>query len=220
MRKMCRSVGAAGALVVLAGAAQAAGEIYGGIGLPGLMLGYAHPLNERFTVRGDVATLGSRDYKTTRDGVAYAGSVKTHRVGVFADWFAFSGAFRVTGGLTFNTLKADLSASGAGKKIQLGNANTEYTLNADDKLAMNIKFPSATPYLGIGYGHHGGKGFVFSWDVGASIGKPKATITGTGTLLGAAGTQSDIAAEQAKIQKDLNKIPIVPQISLAVGYRF
>jgi hypothetical protein len=206
--------------LLLAGAAQAAGEVYGGIGLPGLMLGYAQPLNQRFTVRGDVATLGSRDYNTTRDGVAYAGSVKAYRAGVFADWFAFSGGFRVTGGVTFNTLKADLSASGAGKTIQLGNANTNYTLNADDKLAMSIKFPSATPYLGIGYGHHGDKGFGFSWDVGASIGKPKVAITGTGTLLGAAGTQSDIAAERAKIQRDLDKIPIIPQISLAVGYRF
>jgi hypothetical protein len=219
MKRVSRWVCAAGAGLALAGAVQA-GEVYGGIGLPGLMLGYAQPINERFTVRGDVATLGSRDYNTTRDGVAYAGSVKAYRAGVFADWFAFAGGFRLTGGLTFNTLKADLSASGAGKKIQLGGANTEYTLNADDKLAMSIKFPSATPYLGIGYGHHVGKGLVFSWDVGASIGKPKVTITGTGTLLGAAGTQSDIAAEQAKIQKDLNKIPIVPQISLAVGYRF
>jgi hypothetical protein len=219
MKTMSQWFCAAGACVMLAGTAQA-GEVYGGVGLPGLMLGYAQPLNERITLRGDLATLGSRDYNTTRDGVAYAGSVKAYRAGVFADWFAFSGGFRFTGGLTFNTLKADLSASGAGKKIQLGNANAEYTLTANDRLAMSIKFPSATPYLGIGYGHHGGKGLVFAWDVGASIGKPKVSISGEGAVLGAAATQTDIAAEQAKIQRDLNKIPIVPQISLAVGYRF
>ena len=215
MKRMSRWVCAAGAGLALAGAVQA-GEVYGGIGLPGLMLGYAQPINERFTVRGDVATLGSRDYNTTRDGVAYAGSVKAYRAGVFADWFAFSGGFRVTGGLTFNTLHADASASGTAN-TQIGSNTYDLT---SSRLDLRIRFPGTTPYLGIGYGHHAGKGFVFAWDIGASIGKPKATITGSGPALTGAQAQADIAAEQAKIQKDLNKIPIVPQISLAVGYRF
>ncbi len=210
------------ALLALAGASftTQAGEVYGGIGLPGLMLGYAHAYSPSLTARVDVATLGSRNYSTTRDGVAYSGSIKAHRAGVFGDWFVFSGGFRLTGGVTFNTLSAAVAAVGAGKVLQLGDANTSYTLTADDRLDLAIAFPKTTPYIGIGYGHHSGKGLGFVWDIGASIGKPKVTAKGSGTALSAAQAQTDIAAEAAKIQKDLDKVLIIPQVTLGLSYRF
>lgn len=209
-------------MVALAGASMAAqaGEVYGGIGLPGLMLGYAHAYSPTLTARVDVATLGSRDYSTTRDGVAYTGSLKAHRAGVFGDWFVLSGGLRLTGGITFNTLSAAVAAVGAGKVLQLGDANTPYTLTADDRLDLAIRFPKTTPYIGIGYGHHSGKGLGFVWDIGVSIGKPKVTARGSGTALSVAQAQTDIAAEAAKIQADLDKLAVIPQISLGISYKF
>jgi len=216
MKKMCRSMGAAGALLVLAGAVQAAGEVYGGIGLPGLMLGYAQPLNERFTVRGDVATLGSRSVTRTENVITYSGKLKAQRAGVFADWFAFSGGFRVTGGVTFNQFSLDLGArTNSGDTITID--NTAYTQGGS--LDISVKFPSTTPYLGIGWGHHSGKGLGVVWDLGASIGR--ATVKGTlGGALATAVPQSKLDAELADIRDGVGKIRILPQVSLALNYRF
>ena len=47
-----------------------AGEVYANVGLPGIGLGYAHPIDSRFTVRADFMTLGSRSKSTTEEGIA------------------------------------------------------------------------------------------------------------------------------------------------------
>ena len=53
-----------------------AGEVYLGLGLPGVGLGYAHPVSPRFTVRGDIFTLGSRSAPETEDGITYKANSK------------------------------------------------------------------------------------------------------------------------------------------------
>lgn len=206
-------------MAVLATAAMAgahAGEIYGGIGLPGVMLGYAQPLNERFTLRADVATLGSRSVTRTENSISYSGSVDTQRVGVFADWFLFKGGMRATGGVTFNKFGLDLSAqTAAGQTITIN--GTPYAQGG--RLDVSIKFPSTTPYLGIGYGHHAGKGLSFVWDLGASVGR--ATVKGTlGGALAAAVPQAQLDAELADIRDGVGKIRILPQASIALSYKF
>ena len=64
--------GIALALLSTFGTAPAhAGEVYANLGLPGIGLGYAHPIDSHFTVRGDFMTMGSRQKDTTEDGIAY-----------------------------------------------------------------------------------------------------------------------------------------------------
>jgi hypothetical protein len=46
---------------MLAASQVKAGEVYVPIGIPGLGIGYAYPLNETFALRGDFMTLGQRD---------------------------------------------------------------------------------------------------------------------------------------------------------------
>lgn len=204
------------ALAMAAMAGAHAGEIYGGIGLPGLMLGYAQPLNERFTLRADVATLGSRNVTRTENSISYSGSIDTRRIGVFADWFVMQGGFRATGGLTFNKFGLDLSAqTAAGQTITID--GTPYTQGG--RLDVNIKFPNTTPYVGIGYGHHAGKGLSFVWDLGASVGR--ATVKGTlGGALAAAVPQAKLDAELAEIRDGVGKIRLLPQASVALSYKF
>ena len=135
------------ALLALAGASftTQAGEVYGGIGLPGLMLGYAHAYSPSLTARVDVATLGSRSGNRTENGIAYAGKIEAHRAGVFGDWFPFAGGFRLTGGVTFNKVGLELGAQpGAGGTITIGGQQVP-NLDASDRFDVKIKFPSATP---------------------------------------------------------------------------
>ena len=122
-----------------------AGEVYTGLGIPGIGLGYAHPVSERFTLRGDVYSLGSRNENTVEDGINYRANYKLHRAALLADWFPFAGTFRLTGGVAFNSYRIMLDANGSSGSITIGDRT--YITTAADGLNMQIKFPSSTPYL-------------------------------------------------------------------------
>jgi len=193
-----------------------AGEIYAGIGLPGLIVGYAHPVSTDFTLRGDFATLGQRSKTTNEEGIDYQAKLKANRAALLADWFV-AGGFRLTGGVTFNQMKIDLLAQGAGRTINLGGTN--YTLGADDQLRVKIEFPRTTPYFGIGYGHQRSEGLGFTFDLGASFGKAKITETHTGTVLSNA-SQADIDRELAELRDGVGKVRFIPQLSIGMAVRF
>ncbi|WP_119153277.1 hypothetical protein [Caldimonas tepidiphila] len=214
---MKKSLAALGALCVLSVGAQA-GEIYGNVGLPGVMLGYAQPLSSSLTVRADVATLGSHEKSGKEEGVDYTGKIKVQRTGVFADWFPFQGGFRLTGGMTFNDIKASLSARGDGSFQRIG--DTDYRLDADDRFDVEISFPRTTPYLGIGYGHQLAKGLGFVFDLGASLGKAKVSVSTSGDWDDSAEAQRDIERERQELSDGVGKIRVIPQISIGLNYRF
>ncbi len=195
-----------------------AGDVYLGAGLPGVMIGYAHPLNDHFNVRADVSTLGTHSDNRTESGIDYQGTLKTTRTGVYADWFV-SGGWRLTGGVTFNDFKLTLVGHGNGGTIDIG--GTAYTTNPNDRFDVLIKFPKTTPYLGVGYGHHAGeRGWGFVFDAGASIGRAKVTGSASGPNLSGNVTQADIDRELQEVRDSVGKIRALPQLSLGVNYRF
>ncbi|MEY4564627.1 MAG: hypothetical protein RLZZ618_3904 [Pseudomonadota bacterium] len=205
----------------LISAAQA-GEVYGGIGLPGAMLGYAHSVSPSLTVRGDFATLGSRKERTTEEGVTYDSNIGFNRAGLFADWFPAGNGFRVVGGLTFNNLKADLSARGDGV-TQFTIGSQTFTSNPNDRMDVSITYPKVTPYLGLGYGHHADKGWGFVFDLGASFGRAKVSETHSGPSFSSSGgpvTQADVDAETQELRDGVAKVTFIPQVSLGVSYKF
>ncbi|MBI5719377.1 MAG: hypothetical protein HZC37_17045 [Burkholderiales bacterium] len=206
----------AAAAAVAVGPAQA-GEIYLQAGLPGVGLGYAQPLSSWLGVRGDFVTLGTRDRNTTEEGIAYQGKIKTNRGGLYADLFPFAGGFRFTLGATSNDYKLNLDASGTGSTINVGGTN--YTLGPGDGLGVEVKFPSTTPYVGFGWGHQAESGLRFSFDLGASIGKAKVTVTPRGQLAQPAA-QADVDRETAELRDGVGKVKGIPQLSFAIGYSF
>ncbi len=208
---------AACALLATAGPAAFAGEVYGAIGLPGVMGGYAQPLGDSFTVRADFATLGSRSRTTNEEGIDYNLKLKANRFALFGDWYPFGGTFRLTGGVTANDYKLTLAATGAGGSLTIGD-NT-YTTTAADRLDGTVKFPGATPYLGFGWGHQSGSGLRFSADVGAMFGKAKLTYTVSGPLASQV-TQADVDKETQQLRDGVAKVRWIPQLSLGIGYSF
>jgi len=218
MRRLpCRLAAALSLACVSLGTARAA-DPYVAIGLPGIVVGVAQPLHERFTIRADYATLGSRDFDGNHEGIDYRGDARFNRVGLFGDWF-ISGGFRLTIGATFNDGRMDLTALGDGTPITIG--DTTYATTAADRFDAKVRFPDVTPYLGIGFGHHSEqvKGLSFLFDLGASIGQAKVTTSTQGPLLGQV-SQEDLDAETEQLREGVGKVKAIPQLTLGLAYRF
>ncbi len=208
---------AAAAVTVLAAPAALAGELYGSLGVPGATLGWAQPVSPAFTLRADYTTIGDRTSNTTEEGIAYEAKLKANRTALFADWFPMGGSFRLTAGLTANDYKLNLSATGAGGTLTIG--NTTYTTTAADRFDVRVKFPSTTPYFGLGWGHHAGSGLRFAADLGVMVGKAKLSTQLSGPLAGNV-TQADIDQETKELRDGVAKIRVVPQIGFSIGYSF
>lgn len=206
------------AATALGGAAHAAG-VYAGLGVPGVVLGFALPVSSNVTVRTDFSTVGTRTATRIESGISYDARLKADRIGAFVDWFPFSGRFRLTAGMTSNDFKAQLGAFGAGKVVTIG--SNSYALQATDRFDADIAFPRTTPYLGIGWGHRGAaSGFGFHADIGVSIGRPTVVTRVSGNLALAPTIAADVAQEEAQLRDALRRIRAVPQITLGADYRF
>ena len=195
-----------------------AGEVYANVGLPGIGLGYAHPIYSRFTVRADFMTLGSRSKSTTEEGIRYDGRYKLQRLAVLGDWFPFGGSFRLTGGLSSNQYKVTLDATGENGSLTIGDRT--YTTTAADGLKVEVKFPSVTPYLGIGWGHQSASGWRFGADIGALVGRAKVNATVRGALASEPDIQANLDKELAELRDGVGKVRAIPQLSVAIGYSF
>jgi hypothetical protein len=209
-------------LGLIAQCSAQAGEVYGGIGFPGIFAGYAQPVMAQVVLRADYATLGQYAKDGEEDGVTYKGKVKVGRLGVFADYFPWGGrsGFRVTGGLTFNQIKVDLKSNFTGTPVAIGD-QASVTPNATDRFNVTVKVPDVTPFLGVGYGHEPatGKGWGFHVDLGASIGRAKVSVDTN--LIGQYGvTAADVDKELAQLRDGVGKVRFVPQISFGLSYRF
>jgi hypothetical protein len=205
--------------MALACAGAQAAEAYAAIGLPGLVIGFAQPVNDRVSLRADLGTLGSRDVDGDHEGIDYRGDVHYHRLGLFGDWFVAGGGFRLTGGVTFNDGKMTLSALGDGTPITIG--DTTYPTTAEDRFDARVKVPDVTPYLGIGWGHHGtgGPGWSFLFDLGVSVGRATVSTSAQGPFLGQV-SQEDLDAETRELRDGVGRIRVLPQATVGVAYRF
>ena len=195
-----------------------AGEVYVPIGIPGIGIGYAHPLDANFAVRADVMTMGRRSKATEESGINYQANLKLERAALLVDGFPFAGSFRFTGGLVASNYKLALDASGAGGSLTIGGRT--YTTTAGDGINVQIKYPSTAPYLGLGWGHQAGSGWRFSADLGAAIGKAKVTATARGNLANQPDIQSNLDKELAELRDGVGKVKAIPQVSVGIGYSF
>jgi hypothetical protein len=205
------------ALAAIGGGAQAQ-DSYIGLGLPGLYtLGYAYPMSPTLGVRGEYAGGLSVNKDGNQDGVNVIGNFKASRLGAFADWFPIGGGFRLVGGLTANDIKADLNGVGSG----FSTINGKSVDMTGETFNVQVKFPTTTPYLGIGYGHQKSdvKGFGFYADLGVMIGT--FTADTTTSLVNKKGvTQADVDAQTQKIRDSLSGLSALPSASLGLLYRY
>lgn len=206
-------------LMALSGAALAQGVgVYGVVGTGGVGVGLNLPVGPALGIRGELASLTESD-TYTEDQITYKGDLKLKGNGVFVDFRPFLGTFRMVGGATFGGTSAALNAQATNGSVTIDGQRFDATGNS---LRADIKYPSTMPYVGVGWGHgrHNEPGWTFALDLGVSIGKPKVRLTGSGGLLAQPGAQAAIAAEERKVQDDLNSAKVLPVVKVSVGYQF
>jgi hypothetical protein len=208
---------------LLASAPVHAGESYVSVGVPGVLVGYAVTVNDKLGLRADAGTMGNVNRTHTVSGVDFDTKAQYNRFGVFADYFPFSGGFRLTGGLTVNKASLDLKSHFDGSTSVSVNGNS-ITPAATDYFNGRIKFPTAMPYVGLGWGHQARKaGMGFVADVGVSIGRAKLStdtnIVGKTYNLYTV-TQADVDAKTSELDHSVGRITLLPQASLGVSYRY
>ena len=156
--------------------------------------------------------------------VDYDGKLRLNNINALLDFSPLPGPFRVTGGLIFNDNKFDLT----GKP-----RNGTYTLNGVMYPAFAVGNLSGTvtsgnraaPYLGIGYGNVAGAGVNFYFDLGVMFqGTPSASLSANcGAGLSSSqcvGLQANVAAEQTRLQNEINGFKYFPVANIGVTIGF
>lgn len=178
-----------------------------------------YTLNSYFTVRGDFNRF-NHTYNTTKQQINYDFNLHLQTAGVLLDLHPFAGTFRITAGYFSN--KNDILAIATPQSSYTINGNT-YSNTQVTSLSGDIGFKSAVPYVGFGWSTLGttSTGLGIEFDVGALLqGSPTVTLTATGSAVSNSQFQSDLAAEQSKLQGDVNNFKAYPVASLGLTYRF
>lgn len=205
----------AAAAALLPGKAEAT-EVFGGLGTSGVEVGVAERIGGSAGLRMSAEFLKiGRDFES--DGATYDTKLKFSSLGVYGDYFVAAGGFRLTAGAVIGTRKATGNAVATNGSITI-NGSTYPA--AGESVGAEAKFPSAAPYVGIGYGHHQtSKGSGFYLDLGVVIGKADAKLSPSAGLAAAAGP-ANIAAEQQKLQDSVNKLKAYPVLKFGFSYAF
>jgi hypothetical protein len=162
----------------------------------------------------------SLNHSTTQSDIAYDAKIKLQSMTFLADFFPIArGAFHLTGGILANSSSADGIASCADGTIDINSHS--YTCAQIGTMSGAVKFPSASPYVGLGFGTPaGGSRVHFLFDIGAAFGTPTVSLSASNSSSNAQ-LASDVKAQRDQTQKDVEKyVKVYPVIQSGLGVRF
>jgi len=212
-----------------------------GVGVKMSLLGIgveaAIPVTYRTNVRAGFNTFSySRGF--TNDGTNYAASLTFRSFETHFDWFPFGGGFHLSPGAMLyngNQIKATATVPGT-QSFTLG--GTTYTSDPSNPIGGTgkIGFNSAAPLFTLGWGNlvsrKENKHISIPVELGVMFqGSPKATLNLAGNVCDANGLnchnvagdttfQSNVIAQQNKLNNDMSFFKVYPIISVGFGYKF
>ncbi|MCX7230155.1 MAG: hypothetical protein NTW15_14365 [Burkholderiales bacterium] len=211
-------------VTALAAAPAAAQSVYAGVGTTGLSLGFGHTYSAQLGARAEASLVPTLSRSFTQDGIDYSGEVKSTRFAALFDWHPLSGVFRLTAGLSAGKTAGDFAgAPSTGSTITIGSSTV--SVGPADRYDSRIEFPSAMPYLGLGWGHTPARGWGMHADVGLLIGTPKVTGSLSPSLsakiaLTGRDPQAELERELQTVRETTDKIVGLPVLSVGVSYRW
>ncbi|UTH74796.1 hypothetical protein [Chromobacterium sp. IIBBL 290-4] len=215
-------------LLFLSGAAAADPAQYSfgvGAGTTGFDLTGSWSILDNVNLRATLSDFNYNHNGNFGSGVQYQGKFKLFQAGLLADYFPFDSEFRFSAGLVLVNTKLNLNGNPDGTGSYTFNGNT-YTSGQVGTATGQAKWDKPGLYLGLGYGNSlSEKGWSVGGDLGLIYtGKPTTTLSAAcGSSLSAAQCQqlqSDVAADQATVQNDVNKYKIWPVGRISVNYGF
>jgi hypothetical protein len=157
---------------------------------------------------------------TTQSDIAFDATIKLQSVTLLADFFPSArGLFHLTGGILANSSTANGVATCSNGSIDINSHS--YTCTQTGTISGAVKFPSASPYIGLGFGTPAaGSRVHFLFDLGAAFGAPTVSLSASNSGSNAQ-LASDVKAQRDKTQKDVEKyLKIYPVIQSGLGLRF
>ncbi len=156
----------------------------------------------------------------TSTNIDYSVEAKLQAVSGLLDLYPSSrGSFHLTGGIMTDPLKVTATGQPTSGSYKI-NGNT-YTAAQVGTLTGDAHFPSAAPYVGLGFGTpaRDGGAFKFFFDLGAVLGKADVSLSATGAANNAQ-LQSDLQAQIASTQQNVDKLKVYPVISFGLAFNF
>lgn len=187
-------------------------------GALGLGLEYSYQFNPRLSVRGGVngASVGT---DLDEAGIRYDVDVVWDSLTVGVDFHPTQRAFRLSAGALLSNDNRLEALSRPTQNVMVG--DTTYTPAQVGTLIAVASFDGSAPFLGLGWDWSRDKRVGMTLDLGlVDQGDPKVTLVGTGTLLGNQAFQSDIAAERADLEQELEDFGLAPYASIGLMIRF
>lgn len=211
-----------------------------GVGVKMSMLGIgieaATALARKINLRGGY-NFFTYNRSFNNSGITYTGGLNFHSVEGHLDFFPFGGSFHLSPGFLIpmgDQIKASATVPG-GKTFTLGGTTYESDPTNPIKGNGKIDFNSSATAL-VGFGNllprKRSKHFSISFEAGAAFqGSPNTGLSLTGNACNTSGTncvnaatdptvQSNIQAQEKKINKDLAPFKIYPLISFGFGIKF
>lgn len=175
----------------------------------------------------------------TQDGVSYAAKLNMRSATANADIYLLGPLHISPGALLYNGFKVGATASvPAGSTFTLGDVTYESGAANPLNGSLALTVPKAAPELLIGFGNpvpRSGRHITFDFDMGVVLqgsltsalnlgGLACLPPNSTGPTCLNAGTdptvQSNVVAQQTKLNNDLKVFKYYPVISFGIGYRF
>ena len=182
-------------------------------------VGWTEWFTTRFTVNG-----GSLSGDIEETDVTYDTDIDFRTGGLLLDFHPFSGVFRFTAGAYYNGNELSMVAKPGGGGTFEFNGNIYTTADVASATGKGT-FDHAAPYVGIGFSNAGKKGWKFALDLGAmyqNSAKISLDVVCGPLVLPAdcATLQSDVQAEEARLNEEVKDYKWYPVFSVGIGYSF
>lgn len=210
-----------------------------GFAVKGSLLGVGAEVATRVTHRTNArAGFNVFGYSRTfdKDGISYGGHLSFRTIEAHYDIFPWAGSFHISPGLLAyigNPITASAVVPG-NSQFTLGGVSYYSDPNKPLSASGRINFNQVSPMLTVGFGnlvHRDSKRFSVPFEIGVAFqGSPKSTLNLGGNVCDAVGVncraaldpivQSNMVAEQTKINNSMSFFKVYPIISVGFGYKF
>jgi hypothetical protein len=190
-------------------------------GLSGVGLDAGVNINSYLGARITVAGLSVDHNGVYGTSVPWTAKLKLFQAGLLGDVYPFQGVFRVSAGVVDDGNKLSLTAQPSSGTYTFN--GTTYGASQIGSASGLVEWRKTNPYLGIGWGNlAGSRGFHFTSDVGVLLSGSAKTVISVvcANAQVCPDLTANVAAENAKLQNDVDKLKVWPVLRFGIGYAF